>query len=388
MREEHRLSFIDAARGTAMFLVFLAHFGTGYLFELQPDITSFLWPLTMIASPTFMAISGVMLGYLYRGESTFQEIRVKLIDRGLFILIVGHTLIAFAHIQKSAGILDALVRWEFITDTIGFCILVGPLLMERTTLIGRVLMALFIFTFSWLSVFFLRPDSWEFMYLKEAFVGSLDRGIFYYSFPFLPWLSFYLINTCVGERIAVYQRNIQPERISRTFLVLGSTFFLLALSLKFGYKMLHASFWVPCPDILSSLTSPYQKIPPSPVYFLTYGSMAYFILFFLFQFRAWKTTRLFVRVSSILGRNSLFAFILQYFIYFGLFVFLRLPYSPFWPFYLIGSAASIIGAAYLWEKRHLNRLFTLGTVRYWKRDRSGKPARKTFPFRSIVLPKG
>jgi uncharacterized membrane protein len=367
MMQDNRIIFMDAARGTAMLFVFLNHFVAPYLFRFESDTGYRILAVTMIASPSFIAISGMMLGYLYQRGVNFQELRARFIDRGLFMLTAGHILISFAHTQFSTRILHLLYGWQHITDMIGFCICVGPFLVGKMKPSARFVLALFIFIFSWLAILFFHPQGLGLRFLKETTVGSIDQLLLYSSFPFLPWLSFYLFNTFIGEKIAIYQRNQSFEKISKTFLVLGSTFLLLALSLNYGYKMLHASSWASLASIPSLLTSRFQKSPPSPVYFLAYGSMCYFMLFMLFRFRAWRVTRFYAKVSSILGRNSLFAFILQFYVYYTLLFYLDLPYSPFWPVYFVVSAVFIIGAAHLWERKRLNRFFTLGTSRFWKR---------------------
>jgi hypothetical protein len=75
-----------------------------------------------------MIMSGVMLGYLHRSNANkFQRIQTKLIDRGLFLLTIGHVLIALAHSGVAGGILEAF-NWGFITDAIGVSIINFPVL--------------------------------------------------------------------------------------------------------------------------------------------------------------------------------------------------------------------------------------------------------------------
>src|SRR5262245_61670808 len=65
---EGRLDAVDAARGTVMLLVFLSHFADAYLYPLggqAAHLRERLNLLTMMASPGFMIISGVMLGMLH-----------------------------------------------------------------------------------------------------------------------------------------------------------------------------------------------------------------------------------------------------------------------------------------------------------------------------------
>jgi hypothetical protein len=229
-------------------------------------------------------------------------------------------------------------------------------------------LGLSIFSFSWLTILLVHPHDTVFRFVQGALCGSIDKSVFHYSFPFLPWLSFYLINTCIGEKIGIYQRNNELTKISKTFLVIGSAFFILAISLKFGSKAIQTYFLLPSNQITYWLTSPYQKLPPSPVYFAFYGSLTYFILFFLLKLRNWSFTKQVVKVTSILGRSSLFVFIVQYYIYFALLPFMNLSYSIFWPFFLIGSIVPIIAVAFLWDKKQFNRFITLRINSFWKKS--------------------
>src|SRR4051812_31427354 len=97
-RSGDRLQFVDAARGSAMMFVLLSHFGYTY-FADQREATPLAMRLVgMMASPTFAAINGLLIGFLYRSQGVnFGRIRVKLADRGLFLLTVGHALIYWSH---------------------------------------------------------------------------------------------------------------------------------------------------------------------------------------------------------------------------------------------------------------------------------------------------
>src|SRR6476469_629014 len=86
-----RLQFIDATRGAAMFLVFVAHFAD--TFFIRPgDFTAVLMrSIGLISSPTFALVNGLLIGFLYRTRpADFAAFRIKLLDRGLFLLTVGH----------------------------------------------------------------------------------------------------------------------------------------------------------------------------------------------------------------------------------------------------------------------------------------------------------
>src|SRR5665213_2210872 len=65
-----RWEAIDAARGIAMFFVCVAHFGSGYFASIgEPARQTLTDRIGMVASPTFMLISGMMLGMLASARS-------------------------------------------------------------------------------------------------------------------------------------------------------------------------------------------------------------------------------------------------------------------------------------------------------------------------------
>src|SRR5438045_8054482 len=90
-----RVDSLDVARGTAMLFVCLSHFASTYLAPWDnPSLSPIVqWSgamavtISMIASPTFVIVSGIVVGYLYRcNPSGMPSLRRKLIDRCLFPL--------------------------------------------------------------------------------------------------------------------------------------------------------------------------------------------------------------------------------------------------------------------------------------------------------------
>jgi len=92
-----RIDSLDVARGAAMLFVCLSHFSGNYLATsisgaASSTLTRSAWAaetVSMIASPTFVAVSALVVGYLYRVHPAgMPALRRKLIDRGLFLLLV------------------------------------------------------------------------------------------------------------------------------------------------------------------------------------------------------------------------------------------------------------------------------------------------------------
>src|SRR5690349_2581270 len=127
-----RINAIDVARGTAMLLVFLSHFLEAY-YEPFPLTRPHLYQiLTRIASPAFVSISGVTLAVLFgRNRVRFEETRDRLIDRGLFLILVGHPLFTIPYYFMVRPSWQAALRTVFMTDTIGAAVIVGALLVTR-----------------------------------------------------------------------------------------------------------------------------------------------------------------------------------------------------------------------------------------------------------------
>src|SRR5258705_10577989 len=72
-----RVASIDAARGSAMLFVCLAHFTNSYFFlNGRGDIGSNLVALGMLASPTFGIVSGLVAGCLPLGPCELRPPRV------------------------------------------------------------------------------------------------------------------------------------------------------------------------------------------------------------------------------------------------------------------------------------------------------------------------
>ena len=129
-----RLSVLDAARGAAMLLVFASHFLDEYSlanFPQSSGVVEFIAVVCRVATPTFFLVSGIILGYLYRiMGNRFYDLRTHLIDKALFLLTIGHLLIAAFTAEKS-GFSHSLSVGH-VTDTLAFCAIGSLLLIPYT----------------------------------------------------------------------------------------------------------------------------------------------------------------------------------------------------------------------------------------------------------------
>lgn len=95
-----RVQAFDAARGGAMGFVCLAHMLEPVVFTSGPtQARTILLAVSTVASPTFMLISGMVLGTAAsRTPAELGRLGDKLRERGLFPLVIGHLLMLPAHI--------------------------------------------------------------------------------------------------------------------------------------------------------------------------------------------------------------------------------------------------------------------------------------------------
>jgi hypothetical protein len=116
---------------------------------------------------------------------------------------------------------------------------------------------------------------------------------------------------------------------------------------------------------LTSLSSPFLKLPPSPAYFCFWGGVGLFLILsvFLVVERRWLPRA--TRIAEILGQNSLFIFLLQEHLYVLVLWSWNPPYGLYWPMLLLGTIAVAIGLTYLWHLLGWSRHLTVGYGRWW-----------------------
>jgi uncharacterized membrane protein len=360
LSENRRIRAIDAARGSAMLFVFFSHF-VEVFFRRHGLPVNLAYLITQIASPAFISISGVMLGILFSTRrEKYAATRSSFIRRGIFLLTAGRLLIYLAHIPMAGGWREAL-HWGFMTDAIGVCIIAGPLLIDKVSKWGRVAFGLTIYFVSWVPALVWVPSELPLVLIRETLFGSYASDLRFYTdvFPLLPWLGLYLVATALGEYWGDELTQGRSESIGPMARRVGFTALACAGALV-GARILADRLFPGSVDMtLRGLLSPQQKLPPGPVYFLFYGGWTFLLLFALMRCRRFRAVERLSAAAEVLGRNSLFAFIAQYIVYFGLFPLLVFPGASIWPLLFVTSVMVIWVLAYLWDKAKLNRYLTM-----------------------------
>lgn len=372
--KQSRIRALDAGRGAAMLFVFLSHFIEYYLTS-HGKLTQlhFLWRFTLIASPTFMLLSGITLGYLFSiKKSDFGQTRRIFMDRGLFLITIAHVLIAFAWFPFLKFFHANIWRELFITDTIGICLITGPLLISKIKPNGRLALSVFLFSISWFIVSLGNPKNIYLDLISEALFGELQNFFFFDNFPILPWLGIYLLGTTIGEKVGYCQLKGSQKDITVLFLKYGLVSIGISMVIIVFYKILKASVILDLNGTINALMAYTKKDPPGLVFFLFYGGAGMIMIATLNKLIENQLFSAIIANLEIIGKTSLFAFVIQYFMYFSVVEWLNPPYMRIWPLFFLLTVFINIILIRVWYKKELNKYFTVLNLSVWKNIFIGK----------------
>lgn len=363
-----------------MVFVCLAHFTNSYFFPLgKIEIGGNLVAIGMLASPTFVTVSGLVAGFLaVTRRSSFTSLRRKLVDRGLFLLLIGHLILAVSGLATGAGFVHA-DRVEYITDAIGFAILFGPWLVATLSGKSRLLLAATIFAADWLAILFWAPSDGIAALTKQYFVGAVNSGQWGLTsggFAVIPWFAVYLVGTVIGERVGSdYVSNRQMNAHLLLVKLSVSTVFC-ALCVKLGLVLLGrtAPLVFHAHPTLVNLLSFYQKFPPGPVYLCFFGGAGMLLVAGILEAGRRDIQPFLLNQLRQIGLASFFVYIVQFYLYGVIVRALQLPYTPFWPLIFLCSIALLAIVAKAWNLRAGNRFLTVGIGPLLERLSQREPA--------------
>jgi hypothetical protein len=206
---------------------------------------------------------------------------------------------------------------------------------------------------------------------KDLLVGDWRDHWANYSFPLFPWLGFYLIATAAGSWFARQWSAGHQHRIARLAAIAGAGSVAAARAMEgvWQWAAPHLSLAQSHAVALAVLASP-EKLPPTPVYFLRYGGLA--LILFALVLATQETIRgqRVLRWSSVFGRCSVVAYVVQYYVYYGFEYLLPRPPERWAPLYFVATVALIWAVVWCWERANGNRLITVGYPDIFHRVRS------------------
>jgi len=303
----NRLAGLDAARGMAMLLVCLSHFGHLYLGLLGlEEAEEGMSRLTLAATPAFVLVSGLVLGFLHstrREEKAFRELRRRLLDRALFLLTVAHLLIVGAHLPKFG--FPVALDFVFITDVVAVCVVVGTAVVPTVRARSRIARGGALYVAATLLALVWMPAPGSIPQLaKHLLVGhspTLEQSMFVYNFPILQWLVLYLVATTLGETLTQRRaENGAPEAVALAGLgvaLMGSGAVLRVLRPALHHLPTLGSR-------AAFLTSSSQKLPLGPAFLLCYSGLALCLVAGCLWLCRVSPGTLVARAFGLVGRNS------------------------------------------------------------------------------------
>lgn len=362
MAKLQRIQALDVTRGIAMVLVCISHFFDVY--DLQRAMQD-SWLMTVISSvcriatPTFILVSGMVLGYqvAIKGVTT-PVLRFRLIDRALFLVTIGHVLIALA-LTARWGWWHAFFTGQ-VTDTIAFCIIGGLLIVPRTSYRVRFVLGVVFLAVNWLTWWFWIPVDPILLLIKSVFLGPSAELGSVFMFPLLPWFGWYLVGSSIGEILAGASVENILKVCSRVRVVsIGMISVAMIIKLGLLQGIVVAQSWYP-------FISPYQKYPPGPIYLLLMGGAAMFLVSAVFSVGDARWMGGVRKLVVPIGQNSLAVFIVQFFVYYS-FLYLVFLKNPSMPVVLVGallfiSLAGILIFAIFCRRYHVSRWLTIGVT--------------------------
>jgi uncharacterized membrane protein len=360
-----RIAAIDAARGCAMVLVCVSHVKQ-HLVDSAPTLYWFLMTVTRVATPTFLLLSGFVIGYLLRRESR-ARVGITLVDRGLFLLLVAHALMGISKLAWHDGVTSWLFERLEITDVIGLALLVAVLVRSARPEIligwGAALCLL-----SWPAAMLLEPGSATarmflvpLFHVRSAAAASIEAPIVAYVGVFLIGMG--LSGRLHGALVAGAARDV-----ARPLLKAGAISVALAL---LGVLLWHSGKGLlpdvlrmpPLVDFVRGALDPRWKLPPSPAYLLFYGGCGLLLTSWLLNGRPAFLVSPITRFAAVIGRASLMCFVVQDILFFGIPMALGLDSIgsvPFWFAYLAVGLVLLYALARRWDEAGGNRFLTVG----------------------------
>jgi hypothetical protein len=344
----------------------LAHFAW-WLHAVYPSASANLATIGMVATPSFLLISGAMVGLLASTSTDLHQLKIKLLNRGLFLLTIGHALISLAEAHQDGGLL-LTIRNATVVDEIGLATLIAslslPFLADEHRAWRVATFGIAAFSISWCIVLFWHPTSHASIVAKQVLWGgdAIGRGLNVYTSPTLQYLSIYAIGIPMGHLL---RRHRRPSGTTDT---LAANALAAGLFLSAGALMWHLGA-----DALAShlnaqwaqraLTMSFRishKMPPTPLYLVFYAGVSLLLTGTLLtlstrDIASWLTTRL-----ATIGRASLFVFVLQYFLYWTLPDLLGISVNRWCALVFIVNVLLIYHAAATWVRYGGNRWLTFG----------------------------
>jgi hypothetical protein len=376
-RLSRRIVELDATRGAAMLFVCISH-SWAYVGEQHELFAQRLIETGMVATPTFLLLSGIVCGYLANADDASDKVfRWRLFDRGLFLLVVAHAVLGLIY-SLWMGIVPALTGSFYITDAVAVGLITAAIVVRRSRPKTLAVAGTILFLLAMILANIDPVDDAIGRFPARLLFGVFDPGDNDegYIVPLVAYLGIFLIGCACGVRYAHERRlGTTTTRLALACIGFGCACMGAALVMKYTWLWLKPSIDAEWQPLIYRLTEPRQKLPPGAGYVLWYGGAGAAVMGLLGLASNAAVGRHIVAVLAVVGRASLVVFIAQYFLF----------YVPTKTFHLGAGHWSVIfptalvilwTIAWIWDHYDGNRFLTLGLRRIGaakREDRKREP---------------
>lgn len=375
-----RVKAIDAGRGAAMVGVMLSHSAQLLPQRSDSDLGEIVVTVGMIATPAFLLMAGVLCGFQSTlPERRLSELRIRLLDRALFLLIIGHLAFGLTHAMW-LDVDAALLRSVYITDAVAVALLLASALAGRVTRNQLLALGLLLLLISFATLpAHPRYASWEYT-LERIFTGMSDLRHYRdgWVVPIIPYIGLFLVGMAGGVEYGHHRARNQDQRAVADFCIkLGAGCMAIAVATMCAWLVLRHYVDGGMRQVIHLFVNPQQKIPLSPVYVLSFGGAAILMVGVLLRQSLYTAGEFLSNRLATLGRASIFVFLLQYWL-------ISVPTLRFdvqvgalgWAAWLAATIAIAWLLASLWNHFGGQRLLTIG-LRHLAKSRTETAAFET-----------
>ncbi len=361
-----------------MLLLCLSH-SAALLGASQKSFAGWLESIGMVATPTFLLLSGIVCGYLATIETeSVSRLRWLLVDRGLFLLIIGHLVLGLEHLAWAVPG-TAISGSFYITDVVAIGLIVAALVTGRAAPRVLALVGIGMLLVAWVAANVIAPHNALERGVLRLLVGVLefdpiDEGDEGYVVPLTPYLGMFLLGTAAGiEYVRRRAAGMTTVELATRCIRLGVVLMALAVAMKLVYLGLKPYLGNEVRQVAWMLTEPRQKLPPGAAYLFAFGGAGATMMGVIGLAARSAIGKRVVSTFAVVGRASFVIFVLQYLVYY-------LPARGFhvgvgsWGLVFPLSLPLLWGIAYEWDRFEGNRLFTVG-LRQFRFRFAATPAR-------------
>jgi uncharacterized membrane protein len=315
-----RLLAVDILRGFAMVLVILNHAYQNVNREMMPYfLEAIVMIVTNLSAVAFVFISGSMFSYFLYTQSEWKTIYRRYAARAALFLLFAHPAINFAAnfyrliINPGRCSFYELMTIGFpITDTIALCMLLSPLIIMRCKPALRAFIIIILWVITVPVVVLINPTEPYSIAIKKFLFGAVRD----WNYPIVPWLAIFLSGSFMGSILnQVKQGTLELTIGLRKMNKIAVLLAVCCIMLLLGHKLLKVVFqniW--SPDL-------FDAIYPRQTNLLLPGYLAVLSWLFSFYLKRINISGLYGRIDwllSIIGRTSLFFYIVQFALVFSI----------------------------------------------------------------------